>query len=220
MTEPNASPVRVLIIDDSSAVRRLLKDILAADPAIDVVGVAPDAVIALEKLKELKPDVITLDVEMPDVSGLELLARIRRLDAKIPVIMFSALTQRAAAITLEALALGATDYVTKPVQTGSREASAAHVREELIPKIKALGKNHSSPSTAALRRRPAAVCAPAVRGEPIEVVVIGSSTGGPNALADLFQALPADLPVPRGASHSKGPAQIPRGEGWRCAQGR
>jgi two-component system, chemotaxis family, protein-glutamate methylesterase/glutaminase len=195
------SQVKVLIIDDSSAVRHLLTDILRSDPAINVVGVAANAVVALQKLRELAPDVVTLDVEMPDVSGLELLVQIRKLEPRLPVIMFSALTQRAAATTLEALALGATDYVTKPAQTGSREASAAHVREQLIPKIKTLGVSKALPARRGmsepqplLKRAPAR---PAGHDESaVDAIVIGSSTGGPNALAVLLAGLPADLPVP------------------------
>jgi two-component system, chemotaxis family, protein-glutamate methylesterase/glutaminase len=195
MSEPRLSRVRVLIIDDSAAVRRLLTDILDSDAAIEVVGAAPNAAVALEKIGRLLPDVVTLDVEMPDVSGLELLARIRKVAPTLPVIMFSSLTQKAAATTLEALSLGATDYVTKPAQTGSREASAAHVREQLIPKIKLFG------TPKAVTRLPAHATLPVRRATGMsnsspEIVVVGSSTGGPNALSDLFGALPADLPVP------------------------
>ena len=120
--------VRVLIIDDSAAVRRLLTDILAADPDIEVAGQAATASVALTKIEECAPDVVTLDVEMPEVSGLELLTEIRKRQPRLPVIMFSSLTQRAATTTLEALGRGATDYVTKPAMTGDRAASVAHVR--------------------------------------------------------------------------------------------
>jgi two-component system, chemotaxis family, protein-glutamate methylesterase/glutaminase len=192
------SRVRVLVIDDSAAVRRLLTDILASDPGVEVVGAAPNASIAMEKLTQLSPDVVTLDVEMPDVSGLELLSQIRKVEPRLPVIMFSALTQKAAATTLEALALGATDYVTKPAQTGSREASAAHVREQLIPKIKAFAgiKERIAPVAAATASPSRSTPAAGSNRSPIEALVIGSSTGGPNALADLFAALPGDLAVP------------------------
>jgi two-component system, chemotaxis family, protein-glutamate methylesterase/glutaminase len=113
------------------------------------------------------------------------------------VIMFSSLTQKAAATTLEALALGATDYVTKPAQTGSREASAAHVRDQLIPKIKAFGGTRALSTLTPDRQKVTRLwSAPRVTRAPIEVIVVGASTGGPNALADIFGALPADLPVP------------------------
>jgi two-component system, chemotaxis family, protein-glutamate methylesterase/glutaminase len=190
---------RVLVVDDSSVIRRLLTDILSADPQIEVVGTAPNATLALAKIQQSMPDVVTLDVEMPDVNGLELLVQIRKLAPKLAVIMFSALTQRAAATTLEALALGATDYVTKPAGTGSREASIEQVRRELLPKIKILGRVPGAGATPVatsevkLTRPP--TTAPR-RSERLEVVAVGSSTGGPNALAALFQEIPANLPVP------------------------
>jgi two-component system chemotaxis response regulator CheB len=195
MAEVSAPSIRVLVIDDSAVVRRLLTQILDSDPLIAVVGTAPDAQIAMEKIAQLAPDVVTLDVEMPEVSGLELLARIRRHHPKLPVIMFSSLTQRAAGITLEALALGATDYVTKPTQTGSRENSEAHVREQLIPKIKALGGGRIATFARSAAAQPAKPLARRTT-VPVNVVAVGASTGGPNALATLFGALPADLPVP------------------------
>lgn len=188
-------PARVLIIDDSAAVRRLLTDILSGDPLVNVAGVAPNATVAMEKLAELSPDVITLDVEMPDVNGLELLARIRSVAPRLPIIMFSSLTQKAAATTLEALALGATDYVTKPAQTGSREASVAQVRDQLIPKIKALAMQDAEPRPARARVTPPRPPVPDASARP-EILAVGASTGGPNALVDLFGALPAELPVP------------------------
>lgn len=184
----------MLIIDDSAAVRRLLTDILSGDPAVEVAGVAPNAAIAMDKLAELSPDVITLDVEMPDVNGLELLSKIRAVAPRLPIIMFSSLTQKAAATTLEALALGATDYVTKPAQTGSREASVAQVREQLIPKIKALAIQ-DSPRIGRSRVTALRPLVPDADSRP-EILAVGASTGGPNALVDLFGALPADLPVP------------------------
>jgi two-component system, chemotaxis family, protein-glutamate methylesterase/glutaminase len=190
---------RVLVVDDSTVIRRLLTDILSADPQIEVVGTAPNATVALAKIQQSMPDVVTLDVEMPDVNGLELLAQIRKLAPKVAVIMFSSLTQRAAATTLEALALGAADYVTKPSGTGSREASVEQVRTELLPKIRTLGRLPdpgalSVPVSEGKLTRPLTT-APRRSGR-VDVVAIGSSTGGPNALATLFQAIPANLPVP------------------------
>jgi len=191
--------IRVLVVDDSAAIRRMLTDILSADPQIEVVGSAPDATIALAKLSQAAPDVVTLDVEMPGVNGLELLAKIRQVAPKLPVIMFSSLTQRAAATTLEALALGATDYVTKPAATGSREASIEQVRAQLLPKIRVLG-NALPSNTAPGAARPASPPQPMrlarARTECIDVVAIGASTGGPNALSTLFQEIPATFPVP------------------------
>ena len=123
---------------------------------------------------------------------------IRRIAPRLPVIMFSALTQRAAATTLEALSLGASDYVTKPSGTGSREASIEHVRSELLPKIRALAGVPAGVAAAAVAA-PAAPRAKSVRRTPAsrpDVLAVGCSTGGPNALAALFQAIPASFPLP------------------------
>src|SRR5262249_52979863 len=132
------------------------------------------------------------DVEMPELDGLATLREIRKTHPRLPVIMFSALTERGAAATLDALALGATDYFAKPTGAGGAQASLAVIREELIPEIKALC------SRAAARAVPVDPGeGRAVRSDTrIEVVAVGTSTGGPNALADLFAGLPADLPVP------------------------
>src|SRR3954466_1778844 len=104
---------RVLVVGDSVVVRRLLTDILSAEPDMDVITAA-SASLALAKLEQVVPDIITLDVELPDMNGLELLEEIGRRSRKTPVIMFSSLTQKAAATTLDALARGAADYVAKP----------------------------------------------------------------------------------------------------------
>lgn len=183
---------RVFVIDDSAVIRRVLSDVLGADPGIEVVGTAGTAAIALTKLAELEPDVITLDVEMPGTSGLDLLLDIRKRWRSLPVIMFSALTQRAAATTLEALARGATDYVTKPASTGSREASVEHVRTQLVPKIKALAFRGSRRLPERGLARPATTRA----SRAVDVVAVASSTGGPNALVDVLKGLGGPLPVP------------------------
>jgi two-component system chemotaxis response regulator CheB len=187
--------IRVLVVDDSAVIRRLLTDILTADPEIKLVGTAANGSIALAKVLELLPDVVTLDVEMPDVSGLEVLAQIRKVRPKLPVIMFSSLTQRAAITTLEALSLGASDYVTKPVGT-SRESATEHVRAQLLPKIKALGRRRTS----FVPIVPVAVAAPRATRvalpQRVDVVAIGASTGGPNALTALLKDYPADLGLP------------------------
>src|SRR5277367_7106976 len=131
-------PIRVLVVDDSAVIRKVLCDGLAPDAALDVVGTAANGRIALAKIPLLNPDIVTLDVEMPEMGGLETLAALRKIYPKLPVIMFSTLTERGAAITLDALALGASDYVTKPNNTGSLEETLRQLRAELIPKIKAL----------------------------------------------------------------------------------
>src|SRR6201999_1675134 len=104
------SRVRVLVVDDSALIRRLVSDVLASDPEVDVVGIAASGPLALAKIAPLRPDVVTLDVEMPEMDGLATLAELRKWHPRLPVIMFSALTERGAKATFEALALGATDY--------------------------------------------------------------------------------------------------------------
>ena len=189
------APIRILVVDDSVVIRKLLSDTLSGDPALEVVGTASDGRIALAKLPLLKPDLVTLDVEMPVMDGLEALAALRKLYPKLPVIMFSTLTERGAAATLDALSLGASDYATKPSNTGSPEAALERIRIELIPKIKALcGVAHSKFQPLPGVRSAAKA---RVRSNPrIEVVAIGTSTGGPNALAEVLPHIPNDFPVP------------------------
>src|ERR1700733_16009794 len=132
------APIRILVVDDSVVIRKLLSDTLSGDRALEVVATASDGHIALAKIPQFKPDLITLDVEMPVMDGLETLAAVRKLYPKLPVIMFSTLTEHGAAATLDALALGASDYATKPSNTGSPAVAIERIRGELIPKIKAL----------------------------------------------------------------------------------
>ncbi|HET6574178.1 MAG TPA: chemotaxis response regulator protein-glutamate methylesterase [Fimbriiglobus sp.] len=185
--------IRILVVDDAVVFRRLVADELNADPALEVVGTAANGKIALAKLPQVNPDLVILDVEMPEMDGLATLREIRKAYPKLPVIMFSALTERGAAATLDALALGATDYFAKPTSAGGMEASLRVIRDELIPEIKALCGRGAG------RGESPVVLAPpgqAARAGPVEVVAIAASTGGPNALAELFAGLPAELPVP------------------------
>jgi|SRR5271154_1275214 len=188
------TPIRILVVDDSVVIRKVLCDILSADPQLEVVGTASDGKIALAKIAQLHPDLVTLDVEMPVLNGLETLAELRKLYPKLPVVMFSTLTERGAGATLDALSLGASDYATKPSNTGPA-ASIKAIQTELIPKIKALcarpaGKLRSLPPPLP----PVQVRRPAHRR--IEIVTIGTSTGGPNALAEVLPRIPKDFPVP------------------------
>ena len=128
--------IRVLVVDDSVVIRRLVTHALEEDPVLEVVGAASNGAIALERIPQLNPDVLTLDVEMPVMDGIETLRRIRREYPQLRVIMFSTLTERGAAITLEALTLGADDYVAKASNEGSLDRSMTRLRDELIPKIK------------------------------------------------------------------------------------
>ena len=129
--------IRVLIVDDAVVVRRLLATILASDPIFEVVGTAANGRIALAKFPSTRPDAVILDVEMPEMDGLATLVEIRKDYPHLPVIMFSSLTARGAQATLDALALGANDYVTKPADAGGIDAATQRIRDELIPKIKA-----------------------------------------------------------------------------------
>lgn len=181
--------IRVLVVDDAVVFRKLVSEELSADPAIEVVGTASNGKIALARLPQLTPDLVILDVEMPELDGLATLREIRKAYPRLPVIMFSALTEQGAAATLDALALGATDYFAKPTTAGGLDASLRVIRDQLVPEIKAL----------CLPRAPSAVPparAQAAGAARVEAVVIAASTGGPNALADVFRHLPADLPVP------------------------
>jgi two-component system chemotaxis response regulator CheB len=199
-------PITVLVVDDSVVVRRLVSDVLSEDQEIQVVGTAPNGQIALAKVPQLNPDVISLDVEMPVMDGLETLRELRRCFPDVPVIMFSTLTDRGAAATLEALELGAKDYVTKPANVGSVQASMASVREQLVPKIKALHRHSPRGRAAGYPMLPRAIAtgtaapSPVLRAVPpalpVDVVLLGVSTGGPDALATVLPALPATFPAP------------------------
>ncbi len=194
--------IRVLVVDDSTVIRRLLSDALATDPAIEVAGIAANGKIALAKIPQLNPDLITLDMEMPEMDGITTLVELRKLYPKLPVIMFSTLTQRGAAATIDALSKGASDYVTKPANVGSVTAAIQNVKNELIPKIKAF-----CPWTNPVVERPKRVAAPLnpvsnarpatpSRFKRADLVVIGVSTGGPNALQAVIPQLPSTFPVP------------------------
>lgn len=186
--------IRVLIVDDSTVVRRLLSDALGSDPELEIAGTAPNGKIALDKLSQINPDVVTLDIEMPIMDGLTTLGNLRKTYPKLPVIMFSTLTQRGAVDTLNALSLGASDYVTKPSNVGSVTAGIAAVKTELIPKIKALCPQLTRVDAPTIRPQPK--FKHAAQPGKIELLAIGVSTGGPNALTELFRQLPVDIPVP------------------------
>ena len=176
--------IRVLIVDDSVVIRRMLSDCLAADPDLEVVGTAADGHIGLAKITQLAPDVVTLDMEMPVMGGIETLKAIRQTHPRLPVIMFSTLTERGAAATLDALSLGANDYVTKPANVGSVSVALQRIKDELVPKIKALCRRPVVPAPRLpVRMLPSAVAAGGTR---IDLVAIGVSTGGPNALVAML----------------------------------
>jgi len=190
---------KVLVVDDAMMIRRLVIDVIAADPAIDVVGEAANGRIALQKIAQLAPDLVTLDVEMPEMDGLQTLKEIRKTHPRLPVIMFSAVTERGAAYTLEALHSGASDYVTKPATSGGRASAQQRIQQDLLPKIKSLcrlgaaapaglKRDAGAPPPLALRPLGAVIAA--------DAVAVSLSTGGPAALAEVLAQLPAAFPAP------------------------
>lgn len=193
---PCSRKVRVLLADDSAVMRSLLRMVLEPQRCLEIVAAASDGHEALAAFERLHPDLVLLDIEMPGMNGLEVLSGIRRRDRRVPVIMCSTLTWRGARITLEALARGATDYVTKPgAQSGLRQGVETLTRD-LVPKILALFAPDSQ-TRAAAESRPAvpAIPLPPPVHAP-KIVVIGVSTGGPAALEALLPKLPAGFPLP------------------------
>ncbi len=185
-----AEPIRLLIVDDSATVRAVLRRYFEADPRFEVVGQAKDGQEALELLPELKPDVVTLDIEMPRLNGLETLPRLMKI-RPTPVVMVSSLTTEGAEATLEALELGAVDFIPKP---SSRLAPS----EEVLDKVAAAAgaRVRVARRVAPHDRKPSQSVSPAGTRWGSQVVVIGSSTGGPQALRSVVETLPADLRVP------------------------
>jgi len=191
---------RILIVDDSTVIRRLLTDALVNDPLVEVVGTAANGRIALQKIPQVNPDLVTLDIEMPELDGLATLKELRREYPRLPVIMFSTLTEKGALATINALSLGASDYVTKPSNVGSVTAGINRVQQELLPKIKAFcpWMDLQAPPAAAPLLPGGAMKRPMVKPQSarIDVIAIGVSTGGPNALAEVFRGLRSNLSAP------------------------
>jgi len=191
--------IRVLVVDDSVVIRRLVTHALEEDPLIEVVGAASNGLLALQKIPQLNPTVLTLDIEMPEMDGLAVLRRVRQEYPQLRVIMFSTLTERNAAVTLEALSLGAHDYVTKASNEGSLDRSMARLREDLLPKVKQFFQLPGTSQTLARPETDRVHTVPPVHlglHERPRVVVIGVSTGGPAALGAILPSLPAGFPLP------------------------
>jgi two-component system, chemotaxis family, protein-glutamate methylesterase/glutaminase len=181
-----AEKIRVLIVDDSALMRKLLTNVISEDQDIEVVGAAPDPYVAREQIKALNPDVITLDVEMPHMNGIDFLRKIMEL-RPTPVVMISTLTRAGAETTLEALEIGAVDFVAKPADVNAM----SQLGGELIPKIKTAARTK-------LRRRVVPPRRPVVRtvlhASSNKIIAIGASTGGVEALKAVLMELPADVP--------------------------
>ena len=193
--------MRVLVVDDSMLFRKVVRDALAEEPAIEVVGSAADGRAALEKIDQLNPDAITLDLEMPEVDGLGVLRQLRQRPDPPGVIVVSALTDAGATLTTQALRLGAFDFVLKPSGANfdeNRDATCRRLAAENPPAGGAAAADRSKARTPP----PSAIwCFPPRRRthlpkQPPEIVAIGISTGGPSALHEMLPKLPADLPVP------------------------
>jgi two-component system chemotaxis response regulator CheB len=204
--QPNLSGrrLKVLIVDDSALVRRILTELLSADPEVEVVGAATDAYMARDKIKLLNPDVITLDVEMPKMDGVTFLRNLMRL-RPMPVVMVSSLTEHGAEITLDALAIGAVDYLPKPKI--DLAATLGDYAEELLTKIKAAAnarvRRYSADVSSANAPIPPRYSADAVLPKTPaprqfrttdRIIAIGASTGGTEAIREVLTQLPADTP--------------------------
>lgn len=210
--------VRVLVVDDSAFMRKIISNILEEDPEIEVIGTARDGKDALDKVAELNPDVVTLDVEMPRMDGLEFL-KTQMAIKPVKVLMISSLTQEGASVTLEALESGAIDFVAKP--SGSLSLDMHKVADEMRKKVKNVSKAfvrirqlpqrkidflHTTSTTSTTKEEKAKLFIPSLTEQkeekqkrPLEVadrlVIIGSSTGGPSALMEVIPNLPDDLDV-------------------------
>jgi two-component system chemotaxis response regulator CheB len=184
--------IKVMIVDDSALIRSVMSEIISSQPDMQVVGVAPDPLVARELIKQTNPDVLTLDVEMPKMDGLDFLEKLMRL-RPMPVLMVSSLTERGSEITMRALELGAVDFVTKPkisIQSGMREYT-----ELIADKIRAAAKARIRPRTLLPGAAPTAL--PALRN-PLtsseKLIIVGASTGGTEAIREFLMQMPSDCP--------------------------
>lgn len=184
---------RVLVVDDAAVARRMLSERIEADPTLELAGAAASGERALKMITQDRPDIVVLDIEMPGMDGLETLARIKAHDRDLPVVMYSVLTERGARETLEALSLGAIDYVTKPRNEGDIDSVRRIIDVELLGRIRTIcserARQHDLPLPRTKSRAPVAARSP-------RVIVVAASTGGPEALAQLLTPLDAEFPVP------------------------
>lgn len=186
---------KVLIVDDSALIRSVLREIVASQPDMEVVGVAPDPLVAREMIRNTNPDVLTLDVEMPRMDGLEFLEKLMRL-RPMPVVMVSTLTERGSEITMRALELGAVDFVTKPkisIQSGMLEYTEL-ICDKIRTAARARVKRHALPHPAAAA---AEASLPLLRNSLTsseKLIIIGASTGGTEAIKEFLMRMPSDCP--------------------------
>ncbi|GJL63199.1 MAG: chemotaxis response regulator protein-glutamate methylesterase [Nitrospirales bacterium] len=201
-TYTGMSKIRVFIVNRAVVMRRIISDEIKRDKELEIVGNVANEKIALSMIKHVKPDVVSMDIEMSVMEGIEVVGKIRNRHPDLPIIMFSTLSQRAARNTLEALSQGANDYITIPMSSQRVTIARQRVREELIPKIKSLcfKIRHSAPSVLSLNQEfitPITIpVAKTMRETRVDVLAIGVSTGGPNALAEVLSRFPKDFPVP------------------------
>ncbi len=189
-----SNPVKVLVVDDSPFMRRAITRMIASDPGIKIVGHATNGLDAISMIAELRPDVVTMDIEMPVMDGLSALKRIMA-ERPVPIIMMSTLTQAGSSSALQALELGAFDFVPKPE---SSMLDVFNVQHELVAKIKEASRPRRTgplPPLPLPTTPPPAIGAPRLN-QTIDLIAIGISTGGPPALQAVLPQLPADFPVP------------------------
>lgn len=211
--DDNKTPLKILVVDDTVVYRKIVSDILSELPNIEVVGAAPNGKIAMSKIASLKPDLITLDVEMPEMNGIEVLECMKTQAREVGAIMLSTLTQKGGDMTMKALELGAFDFIPKP-QNGKMDENRVVIKNALIPILRAFSRrtevrsilngqsafiknkdkrkaDHSYPEV--IRKR---AHSSAVRSTKSEIIGIGISTGGPSALARMMPMIPVGLGVP------------------------
>jgi two-component system chemotaxis response regulator CheB len=200
------APVRVLVVDDSVVFRKVVSDVIKADPDLQLVGTAANGSICIQKVQQLNPDVITLDLEMPEMDGFEVLKALKKTHPHVKVIVFSIHTARGAAQTMEAMRLGAVDFLSKDINSGDMNSNLERIRSELVPVLKqfarktpetATGTRTSIPTgrKSTLTPRPTSRLATTTSGRR-DILAIGVSTGGPNALAQFLPLLPKSFPLP------------------------
>ncbi len=189
--------IRVLVVDDSAIYRKVITSVLSGQPEIEIVGAAANGKIAFDMIEKHKPDLLTLDIEMPVMTGLELLQELKKIKSPVKAIVLSGLTREGAQATIQAMALGALDVVLKP-KGDSYQAGAEELKQVLLPRVKAIGATLLKQAQGVPSQVPPEPRAtpPRRRRGSYGVVAIGVSTGGPPALTRMLRQLPADLGVP------------------------